>query len=347
MKTSYSRRSFFFFFIMLALLGACDKDDDEQCELSADFDFANAICADQFTVKVPFTVSGDVDENPVFTGENILITGTYPDYTATLSHQTDLTLTVGDSERDNCTETLAINGAAFTCRNTDANAAPLNHNVELKIHTWVDAVEMAFGQVYVNAAGQAYKPSLQHLYLSNITLVHETLGDVVLSEVELYKEAEKEESQARLLAALPSGNYTSIRFGLGLNETQNQSDPALFPPGHPLSYVENNYWGWLSKYIFVKLEGDISSDSDGVSFEKSYLYHLGRDQLYRTVELPYDITLNETESKSVDLKLDLSRVFYDAQGAVDMFNENVTHSEGNIDFAERLMDNLSAAFSSL
>jgi hypothetical protein len=39
---------------------------------------------------------------------------------------------------------------------------------------------------------------------------------------------------------VPAGNYRAIRFCIGLNEEQNDADPASFPAGHPLNPAVNN-----------------------------------------------------------------------------------------------------------
>jgi cytochrome c peroxidase len=101
------------------------------------------------------------------------------------------------------------------------------------------------------------------------------------------------------------GEYDCIRFHVGLEPVLNHSNPALYPPGHPLNPDVNGlHWGWAGGYVFFALEG---LWRDARNEWRGYSYHLGNDPQLMTVELPVQLTLDA--SKEIVLTLDLAKLF--------------------------------------
>lgn len=101
---------------------------------------------------------------------------------------------------------------------------------------------------------------------------------------------------------LETGSYDRIRFHVGLEPKLNHSDPALYPPGHPLNPDFNGlHWGWAGGYVFFALEGlwiDTQHEWRG------YSYHLGNYPQLMTVELPVTVELNAGKALVLTLDLD-------------------------------------------
>jgi hypothetical protein len=80
---------------------------------------------------------------------------------------------------------------------------------------------------------------------------------------------------------VPSNSIASLIFSVGLDPAQNNSNPVIFPAGHPLSLDKDMHWGML-KYRFLVAEGGMDSTASKtgpVNFPFSI--HLGSDTLYR------------------------------------------------------------------
>jgi hypothetical protein len=104
------------------------------------------------------------------------------------------------------------------------------------------------------------------------------------------------------VGGLQPGRYDRIRFHVGLVPELNNSDPALYPPGHPLNPNLNGlHWGWAGGYIFFALEG-LWRDERGQW--RGYSYHLGNDPQLMTVELPVALELGDDKSLVLTLDLD-------------------------------------------
>jgi hypothetical protein len=59
-----------------------------------------------------------------------------------------------------------------------------------------------------------------------------------------------------ILENIPAGNYSAIRFQIGLPPEINHGDAAQWPANHPLNPDVNHlYWGWSREYVFLALEG--------------------------------------------------------------------------------------------
>src|SRR5262249_32815822 len=107
------------------------------------------------------------------------------------------------------------------------------------------------------------------------------------------------------LENVPSGEFTTIRFLVGLSTNLNHVNPAHFPPGHPLNPDVNDlYWGWQGGYVFLALEGlwrNSAGELDG------WAYHLARDTNAVRVTLAAPLKIrNETR---VELDFDLATAF--------------------------------------
>ena len=73
----------------------------------------------------------------------------------------------------------------------------------------------------------------------------------------------------------PAGNYRGLRFYFGLEPAVNHTNPAAFPPDHPLHPNLNGlHWSWQGGYIFMALEG---LHRTGNAQPEGYSFHLARD----------------------------------------------------------------------
>jgi len=142
------------------------------------------------------------------------------------------------------------------------------------------------------------------------------------------------------LEKIPSGEFSTIRFLVGLNTNLNHADPAKFPAGHPLNPDINGlYWGWQGGYVFVALEGlwrNSSGEMDG------WAYHLGRDTnaVRVTLAVPLEIT-NETK---VELDFDLATVLNAPCPLSFAKDGSSTHSRDGDPVSAALVKNLAVAF---
>ncbi len=142
------------------------------------------------------------------------------------------------------------------------------------------------------------------------------------------------------LGNIPTGQFRTVRFLVGLNTNLNHAAISQFPPGHALNPDVNGlYWGWQGGYIFLALEGlwrNSAGELDG------WAYHLARDTNAVRVVLaaPLQIT-NETK---VELDFDLAVVLNAPSPLSFARDGSSTHSRDGDPIAAALVKNVAGAF---
>lgn len=142
-------------------------------------------------------------------------------------------------------------------------------------------------------------------------------------------------SKGRTLASLGSleGNFSAIRFTVGVDPEKNASDPNQHPPEHALNpQVNGLHWGWQGGYVFLAVEGH--HEHGGFS------YHIANDANRMAVELPLQV--DGSKDQVLQLKLDLATILDGIEIAVD---GDSTHSREGDPLATRLKQNVERAFS--
>ena len=80
-----------------------------------------------------------------------------------------------------------------------------------------------------------------------------------------------------------AGEFTGIRFRVGLDPETDAADPARWSPDHALHPGVNHlHWGWQGGYVFLALEGRTQAKG-------GFSYHLARETEPMMVELPVDV----------------------------------------------------------
>lgn len=134
----------------------------------------------------------------------------------------------------------------------------------------------------------------------------------------------------------PEGDYTGIRFRIGVDESINKADPNVFPPDHPLNpQVNGLHWGWMGGYIFMAMEGRFKN----AQHDDGFSYHVANAPQLMTVELPVDF--HGGSPLTLRLDLDLERVL----AGIDLAKDGTsTHSREGDSLAARLKRNIEQAF---
>ncbi len=117
------------------------------------------------------------------------------------------------------------------------------------------------------------------------------------------------------ITGVPSGDYTTVTFSIGVDEDHNHSLDTL--EGELDAGVDMS-WSWSSGFIFFKAEGNYLNDAgQTMDFFKA---HLGFDDLYKTVSIPLDgsIRVDGTHVGSLVLSAQTSKLF----DGLDMMVDN-------------------------
>lgn len=227
--------------------------------------------------------------------------------------------------------------ALFVCLLSACEKDPEAQVVTLNIKAKANGKEFALNEVYTNALGQRYRVNTLLFYLSDLRLLKDDGTEVELFDVILHDF----NSPKILTDTLPTGTYTALKFGLGLDSLKNATNPADIAPPNPLSYAVAHYWDWASKYIFAKVEGYVTADATAVP-NQAFIFHTGFDDLYRQVSLPRNFEVGKDPAE-LTLTLDFDKLWNTPQN-IDLINNGNTQTFDNFPDALTMVNNFALAF---
>lgn len=170
---------------------------------------------------------------------------------------------------------------------------------------------------------------ISNVYLDNFTS-HDYTKDVHLFDID-------NPSSQNVTFSAPEGNYTSLHFGLGLDETQNSTTPADYAVDHPLGLNQNTFWAMTpASYIFIMLEGKMDTSETTDFFPISY--HLAHNDLYQIKNIDHDIVVNRSSENKLRININMLNLF----DAIDL-SQNLPHQSTASPLAVQLMSNFSSA----
>lgn len=189
--------------------------------------------------------------------------------------------------------------SAFTLFSICAEAG----NISLQINHM--AGEQAFSlntENYETNDGKAFKITRCQYYISGIELVHDGGQTTELTDVYLLVNANQSEYE---LGDFDFENLEAINYHIGIEESVNLGDPALYPTGHPLSLSFNPpmHWGWASGYRFAAIEGNQNPDLGQGS--TPFQYHAVSNDYYTSVSIATDGAESINGDATIVLNADL------------------------------------------
>ncbi len=188
------------------------------------------------------------------------------------------------------------------------------------------------------------KFELFQFYLSDITLINTDGEEQLISEIGLFKFDPSGKSSVDF--EILNGDYTAIKFGLGVKKELNEADPSTYSEeNHPLSITENTYWGWASMYRFISAEGRFDSDLDA-TYESTFAYHTGYEDTYRTIQIAHNFSVEKGSSSTIDFDIDIFQLLNKPGTVVNVPDESTYHGQiETFSIAERISANLESAIS--
>ncbi len=178
-----------------------------------------------------------------------------------------------------------------------------NTNLRIEINHFVDNVPLLFdSMLYTNKGGNKYSVTRLNYYLSNIILSNDK-GENYNNSGTFYING-RSTSNTINLTEIPPGNYTSMRFLIGLNPTQNTSNSLE-------NNVDNLNMAWPEVigggYHFLKFEGYYL---DSARTKQGFTMHLGtNDMLVAHQSLPISLLIEENKPDTLGLQMNLNEWF--------------------------------------
>lgn len=211
---------------------------------------------------------------------------------------------------------LIIATVLFSCKKKDDAAetptpAPANGTIAFHMHTNLDTVEVEdYDSVYTMSDGRKISVTKAQLYLSNIQLVKLDGSTYNLDGVVKLKKKEIEEY---VLASVPSGNYQTVKFNIGLDSATNATTPAQADStlNQPAMWFGSS--AQPSGFVYVVFEGmiDTTAMANGSTAQmQPFSYEIGTNMNLQTVTMPnqaYTVLPNQTQF--VHMTIDYNMLF--------------------------------------
>lgn len=123
-----------------------------------------------------------------------------------------------------------------------------------------------------NNLGDEFTITRLQYYISNIRIIHNGGQEIMVDSTWILANAKT--TTDVLLGNFTITNLEGIKFSIGVEDSINHLDPALYDMSHPLAPKSPSmHWGWSAGYRFLAMEGY----SDGQNYQ---LHGLGDDNYF-------------------------------------------------------------------
>jgi hypothetical protein len=123
---------------------------------------------------------------------------------------------------------------------------------------------------------------------------------------------------SRTIANVPTGQYTGIRFTIGMGNPINQIDASevlRLRPQHPLALIPGsgglgrNWWSWNTGYIFARIEGLCDTSAAGTGTPNvRFFYHIGATGFTAPISINRSFEVKGSQTTTLPLMFDYARI---------------------------------------
>ncbi|MBL7897177.1 MAG: hypothetical protein JNJ99_01495, partial [Crocinitomicaceae bacterium] len=192
----------------------------------------------------------------------------------------------------------------ISCKKSENQKAQVNFNFQTTFNNY----DYAFSDYFTNGDGIKLRIELLQFYIADVRFIDKKGKEIQAEDIALVKIDQS--GSGVLCVKVPAGDYTSVKFGIGVPKEMNEADPSEYnETDHPLSTTQNTYWGMNAMYRFVMIDGKYDLTGDGTD-DGSFSYHTGYNECYRENEFVMDFEFQRKKDYSYNVMIDLSKLFY-------------------------------------
>lgn len=239
----------------------------------------------------------------------------------------------------------ALSLFTFSACQDDDDAVIGNVDISVDFRSEFNGEDLAISSAtYLYPTGADLKMLLFQYYVSDLELLPADGGAAVrLADIELisYDSATEDEVESRTYS-VPAGDYSGLRFGLGVRPDLNAMDPGEFAADFALN--ESTFWNATARYVFAKIEANADLENDG-TFDTGLTYHMGNDPLYTTIIFTGDFTFDGNNDPRLTVISDVLKALSGNGETFDIANpEQQRVHGGNQAIAQSIWDRLANQF---
>lgn len=229
----------------------------------------------------------------------------------------------------------ALTALLTSCSSDDnANVLPVADtfgSAELYFDNGVAGDALVLGTDYTNSNGENLTINRLNYIISKITFIRADGTEYAYPKEQSYFIISQEDDMHTIrLTNLPAGDYTQVRFGIGVDQDRYLHGETSQQSFWDLAAANNMTWTWSTGYRFINFEGTFTSpQTDG---EKIFQVHQGSNTAtdnYRevTLVLPNTARIRTDETPSIHIIAD-ANVILDGTNKIKLYEAMNTANTG-------------------
>lgn len=210
---------------------------------------------------------------------------------------------------------IAIALAFASCTKNEDPAQTISGigNLKIEFDNVYGSANLALATNYTNSNGEVVTVSKAKYIVSNIVLTKADGTTFTYPKSQSYFIVDEETPASVILnlSDIPAGDYTKVKYGIGVD--QAQFNLGATGQGNFLALAQNAgmMWSWSAGYKFLALEGTFTSST--VTTASQYKVHTGQtgtDYNYAevTLPLPNNALVRTTITPQIHIMTDLSKI---------------------------------------
>ncbi len=173
-------------------------------------------------------------------------------------------------ETSTTTSSSSTTGTTTTGGSTTGAPTPSVGGLRVEFSNLVNSQPLAYNLGYKIMNGDSFTVTKLAYYVSNIVLTKTDNSTYVVPNCYYIVDEGNANSKTINLSNVPTANYKSITFMLGVDSTTSSGGSGAAVGA--LAQSGNMYWSWNSGYIMLKFEG---SSPVSTASNKGLVYHVG------------------------------------------------------------------------
>lgn len=250
-----------------------------------------------------------------------------------------------------CTDSLALNYDE-KAKKDDGSCEFLNQNTKplfLQTHHFYDSLTFYLDSSYNDDFGTKIKFNRASFYLGKNGFYDE--NNISIDDTVNHMLIHPDENIYQIGHISNIDNIKS-EFYIGVDSIRNHISPANYMSNNPLSYqTPSTHWQMGSNpinwsYLFIIIEGSADSNSNGI-FEtnENFIFHIGGDEYISNIYKINSSVIDNLQtnnligitpnSYSININLNWASII----NSIDIKNSQSTHGGGNVQLAEKIVNN--------
>ncbi|MUH36130.1 hypothetical protein D9O36_09775 [Zobellia amurskyensis] len=164
--------------------------------------------------------------------------------------------------------------------------------------------------------------------VSNVSFINKDGEEYVYAKDDSYFIINQETEEDQIaLADIPAGEYTTVKFGVGVDQEKYLQGAEGQGDFLTLAEENNMMWSWQAGYKFLNFEGTFTSET--ITEATEFKIHMGSHgsslDNYKevTLTLPENVVVGDGIDSNIHLKIDASKILVGGTNSIELTEKQV------------------------